>query len=143
MLGDRINDIPVPEFFDGIKEPHSKILIESLQILNEQQTENWELMIAYMNKYFKRESELWFEVHRKDWESFEHFCEAFIDKFWSQEKQECLKSKIMTEKSYNGNLQLYHQVIELNTIFAHVHFCFCATCCKTVTGRIEIDIIGR
>lgn len=70
MLGDRTNNIPVPEFFDGIKGPHLKLFVEYLQMLNDQPRVIWEIMSVYMKKYFKGESKLWFEAHRRGWDSF-------------------------------------------------------------------------
>lgn len=71
-----------------------------------------------MKEYFEGKSELWIEVHRNDWESLEQFCVVFFDSFCSQEKQDGLKGKSMTDMPYKGIIRKF-AIISSNYIIKH------------------------
>ena len=65
-------------------------------------------------KCFKGSAEIWSEVHHTEWDSFEDFEVAFRNKYWSEEDQEILRSKIMGNGNFgriNNHLTIYVMTI--------------------------------
>ena len=61
-------------------------------------------------KCFRRNSAVWAEVHKIDWVNYQSFETAFRDKYWSEEEQEILRSKIMGPGNFGtqgGNVTMY------------------------------------
>ena len=55
----------------------------------------WEVQLLKIIKCFKESSAIWAEAHRTEWASYEDFERAFRGKYWSEEDQEVLRSRIM------------------------------------------------
>ena len=65
-------------------------------------------------KCFKGSAEIWAEVHNVEWGSYEDFEVAFRNKYWSEEDQEILRSKIMGNGNFgrmNNHLTIYVMTI--------------------------------
>ena len=57
---------------------------------------------------YKRQ--IWAEVHRTEWENYENFERAFREKYWLEEDQEVLRSRIMGSGNFrihNNNVTIY------------------------------------
>ena len=61
---------------------------------------SWEVQLLKILKCFKGSSEIWAEVHRTEWGSYENFEAAFRNKYWSEEDQEILRSRIIGTGNY-------------------------------------------
>ena len=71
---------------------------------------SWEIKLLKILKCFKGSSEIWAEVHNTEWSSYEKFEVAFRNKYWSEEDQEILRSKIMATGNFsriNNHLNIY------------------------------------
>ena len=71
---------------------------------------SWEVQLLKIIKCFKGSTAIWAEVHRTKWESYEKFGRAFRDKYWSEEDQEVLRSKIMGSGNFGthgNNVTIY------------------------------------
>ena len=71
---------------------------------------SWEVNLLKILKCFKGSSEIWAEVHRTEWGSYENFEAAFRNKYWSEEGQEILRSRIMGTGNFGGhnnNITIY------------------------------------
>ena len=70
---------------------------------------NWEMQLTKIVKCFKGNSIVWVEVHRVEWDNFETFERAFKDKYWPEEEQESLRSRIMGAGNFIGhnNITMY------------------------------------
>ena len=61
-------------------------------------------------KCFQGSSVIWAEVHRTEWGSYDKFEQAFRNKYWSEEDQEGLRSRIMGAGNfgtYCNNVTIY------------------------------------
>ena len=56
---------------------------------------NWEVKLLKVMKCFKGSPVVWAEVHKGDWVNYQSFERDFRNKYWSEEEQEILRSKIM------------------------------------------------
>ena len=71
---------------------------------------NWEVKILKIVKCFKGNSAVWAEAHKTDWVDYKSSERAFRDKYWSEEEQEVLHSKIMGSGSFGthgNNVTMY------------------------------------
>ena len=71
---------------------------------------SWEVKLLKILKCFKGSAEIWAEVHNVEWGSYEDFEVAFRNKYWSEEDQEILRSKIMGNGNFcrmNNHLTIY------------------------------------
>ena len=71
---------------------------------------NWEVKLLKIMKCFKGSSAVWAEVHKVEWGDYLSFESAFRSKYWSEEEQEGLRSKIMGKGNFGAqgdNVTLY------------------------------------
>ena len=71
---------------------------------------NWEVQLLKIMKCFKGNSAVWAEVHKTDWVHYNSFEKAFRGKYWSEEEQEVLRSKIMGSGKFGthgNNVTMY------------------------------------
>ncbi|XP_075220055.1 uncharacterized protein LOC142323760 [Lycorma delicatula] len=101
----------VPEFYNEHREPHPKTFLDHLKMNLKQKRRKWEYKIASMRKYFKGESELWFEAHHREWEGFDEFKVSFLKRFWSEKKQEELRGRIMGGSKFMGHYRDVHNYV--------------------------------
>ena len=84
--------------------------VNQVREFNRFNNNSWEIQLLKISKYFKGSSAIWAEVHKNEWESYEKFERAFREKYWSEEDQEVLRSKIMGTGKFgmHSNLSLIH-----------------------------------
>ena len=63
--------------------------------------ESWEIKLVRILKYFKGDAKIWADAHNDNWVDFNEFEQAFKNKYWSEEKQEGLRSTIMGLGNFN------------------------------------------
>ena len=92
--------------------------------------ESWEIKLVRILKYFKRDAKIWADAHNDNWADFDEFERAFKNKYWSEEKQEGLRSTIMGRGNFNIKhmsttsyvTRLYRQVKYLEPPMPHSSF---------------------
>ena len=80
---------------------------------------NWEVQLLKIIKCFQGSSAIWAEAHRTEWENYESFERAFREKYWSEEDQEVLRSRIMGPGNFGGhnnNVTIYVTRLYLSLI---------------------------
>uniref|UniRef100_A0A1B6D411 Uncharacterized protein n=1 Tax=Clastoptera arizonana TaxID=38151 RepID=A0A1B6D411_9HEMI len=103
ICGDFLGEIEVPNFLNEKIGPHPKAFLEALEMNIGNNRGNWKYNALYIRKYFKEDAGVWFEAHRSNWESFSEFKKNFLERFWSQQKQEDLRERILTRRPFRGN----------------------------------------
>ena len=94
---------------------HENRVIDPMSFLNHTReynhfsNQNWEIQLTKIVKCFKGNSIVWAEAHRLEWDNFETFERAFKGKFWPEEEQESLRSRIMGVGNFIGhnNITMY------------------------------------
>ena len=64
---------------------------------------NWEVQLLKILKCFKGSSTIWVEAHRVEWGCYEEFERAFKGKYWAEDDQEFLRSRIMGSGNFGGS----------------------------------------
>ena len=80
---------------DIIAVSYTHLFLNRTREFNRFNNSRWEIKLLKILKCFKGNSEIWAEVHNTEWGSYEDFEVAFRNKYWSEEGQEILRSKIM------------------------------------------------
>ena len=102
MTRDVSSEVELETFSCDNKKVHPMQFISRVREFNKFSTNNWEVQLLKIFKCFKGSSEIWAEVHKTKWGCFERFEAAFINKYWSEEDQEVLRSRIMGTGSFGG-----------------------------------------
>ena len=77
---------------------------------NQFNNNNWEVQLLKISKCFKGSSAIWAEVYKNEWESYEKFERAFREKYWLEEDQVVLGSRIMGTGNFgmhSDNVTIY------------------------------------
>ena len=64
---------------------------------------SWEVQLLKIVKRFKGSSTIWAEVHRVEWGCYDEFERAFKGKYWVEDDQEILRSRIMGTGNFVGH----------------------------------------
>ena len=89
------SEVELETFSCDNKRVHPMQFISRVREFNKFNTNSWEVQLLKILKCFKGSSEIWAEVHKTEWGCFESFEAAFRNKYWSEEDQEVLRSRIM------------------------------------------------
>uniref|UniRef100_A0A1B6CYK9 Retrotransposon gag domain-containing protein n=1 Tax=Clastoptera arizonana TaxID=38151 RepID=A0A1B6CYK9_9HEMI len=104
MCGELLGEIEVPNFLNERIGPHPKAFLETLEMFMEHKKGNWKYNALYIRKFFKEDAGVWYEAHQNNWTCFNNFKEDFLERFWSLQKQEELREKIMTRRPFRGRM---------------------------------------
>ena len=110
MTRDTNNEIELETFSSENRRIHPMQFLNRTREFNRFNSSSWEVKLLKILKCFKGSAEIWAEVHNVEWGSFEDFEVAFRNKYWSEEDQEILRSKIMGSGNFgrmNNHLTIY------------------------------------
>ena len=82
------DDIELEQFCCDNRRVHPMQFLSRVREFNRFNSSSWEVKLLKILKCFKGSSEIWAEVHRTEWGSYENFEAAFRNKYWSDEDQE-------------------------------------------------------
>ena len=92
-------------------------MIHPMRFLNQTREYNrfsnnsWEIQLTKIIRCFKGNSIIWAEAHQLEWDCYETFERAFKGKYWTEEEQESLRSRIMGTGNFIGpnknNITIY------------------------------------
>ena len=99
------SEIELESFTGDRRGVHPMQFLNRVRDFNRFCNNNWEMKLLKVMKCFKGSPSIWAEVHKGDWLDFESFEGDFRSKYWSEEDQEVLRSKIMGSGNFgtNGN----------------------------------------
>ena len=104
------DEIELEQFNCDNRRVHPMQFLSRVREFNRFNNSSWEIKLLKILKCFKGNSEIWAEVHNTEWSSYEKFELAFRNKYWSEEDQEILRSKIMGTGNFgriNNHLTMY------------------------------------
>ena len=106
---DLYNEIELETFNHENRVIHPMRFFNQTREYNHFSNHSWEIQLTKIVRCFKGNSIIWAEVHRLEWDHFETFERAFKDKFWPEEEQESLRSRIMGAGNFMGhnNITMY------------------------------------
>lgn len=100
------------DFSNRDREIHPMKFLQILKEYDKLNKEVWDIKFIKINKHFKGEAGAWLETHGNKWESFKRFERDFISRFWSQQKQEELRWRLMGPGNYNNQRNIGAYVLE-------------------------------
>ena len=89
------NEIELETFSYENRAIHPMRFINQTREYNRFSNSSWEVQLMKIVKCFKGSSNIWAEAHRLEWDCYEEFKRAFKGKYWAEDDQEILRSRIM------------------------------------------------
>ena len=110
---DLYNEIELETFSYENRAIHPMRFVNQTREYNRFSNSSWEVQLTKIIKCFKGSSIVWAEAHRLEWDCYETFEKAFKGKYWTEEEQEILRSRIMGVGNFighnnnNNNITIY------------------------------------
>ena len=92
-VSERVNiEIELGYFSNERRGVNPMQFLNAIKSFNKYNKESWEIKLVRILKYFKGDAKIWADAHNDNWADFNEFERAFKNKYWSEEKQEGLRS---------------------------------------------------